>query len=150
MMLVHFKETFPFRVAEWFLTICLMSWGMVLINPAFVPAQHILGGTVFTFIDPALLALGCLIVGLFRFAALTINGLWWRTPSIRLAMAFLSNFFWVLIVLGVVASGRVSTGLAIYPWFVVLELYNSFRAAHDARLAWSAVKGSASGARRSR
>ena len=145
MMLVHFKDTFPFRVSEWFLSLVMGGWALVLLNPAFDPDQHALGGTLFQFVPYVALAYGCFVVSLLRFTALGINGFWWRTPFIRLGMAFLANFIWCLVTLGLIASGKMVTGLAVYPAFILLEFYNAFRAAHDARLSYSAARGSKGG-----
>lgn len=136
MMVVHFKDTFPFRVAEWFMAVVMITWAIVLFNPDFDAGRHASFGfaAVFDFTRPHQLGYMLLTFGFVRFLALLINGLWWRTPAIRLVMAFICNLFWVELTLSIITSGKVTTGLAVYPWFVVLEVYSAFRAAYDLRV----------------
>lgn len=139
MMLVHFKETFPFRVAEWIMSVIMIGWGIVLFHPDFNAAASPWGSSLFGTVSPYIFGLSCLAVGLFRFMALTINGLWWRTPFIRLCMAFLANYLWVQICFGLLRGEGISTGFAVYPVFVAVEFYNAFRAADDSRKSWANV-----------
>lgn len=142
MMLVHFKETFPFRVMEWTMAVLMIGWGLVLFHPAYDANAAPWGQTLFSgMFTRTSFGVACLTVGTLRFAALFVNGMWWRTPFIRLVMAFAANFLWLNIVFGLFAYDTVTTGWAVYPLFVVVELYNAFRAAHDSRLSWTAVSG---------
>lgn len=142
MMLVHFKETFPFRVAEWIMAVIMIGWGLVLFHPDFDAAASPWAGTLFSgMFTRTTFGTACLVIGVSRFAALFVNGMWWRTPFIRLVMAFGANFLWLNIVFGLLAADNVNTGWPIYPVFVVVEIYNAFRAAHDSRISWTAVSG---------
>lgn len=136
----HFRETFPFRVAEWFMSVIMIGWGLVLLHPEYDAAASSWADTLFGRVAPEVFGILCLVVGLIRFSALLINGLWWRTPFARLVTTFAANFLWVLIVFGLAASDTLSTGWAVYPVFVVIECYNAFRSADDSRKSWAVRK----------
>lgn len=140
MMLVHFKETFPFRIAEWTMAVIMILWGVVLCNPSYDGAGSAWGGSLFGTVSPIMFGLACLGVGIFRFMALTVNGLWWRTPFIRLCMAFAANYLWVQICFSLLRGDTLDTRWAVYPVFVALEVYNAFRASDDSKKSWTAVR----------
>lgn len=134
MIIVRFQQTFPLRISEWLMSGILLSWGITLLyNPVIFDAPQ----------NYALARLAtqpvwgwlCLVMGAVRWVALTINGAWRASPHIRMVCAFLSCFFWLQISLGIAGSAIVSTGIAVYPWFLLLDSYNTFRAATDARAA---------------
>lgn len=136
----HFKETFPFRALEWLLAVFMIGWGLILLHPSYDFTLSNTWASLFVHVSPKLFGSACLAVGLIRFAALLINGLWWRTPFARLVTTFAANLLWVCIVFGLVASDTLNTGWAIYPACVVAELYNAFRSADDSRKSWAARK----------
>lgn len=134
-MILHFTQTFPSRVSEWTLASILASWGLMLLrpevtfatSPSYVGLERIAAEDTWGWF--------CLIAGVIRLMALTINGIWKPTYHIRSALAFLSCFFWLQISLGFMASGNASTGLAVYPWLLMLDIYSTYRAARDYRIA---------------
>lgn len=132
----HFRETFPFRALEWLMAVVLIGWGLVLLHPDYAADQSTWANTLFAHVSAQLFGQACLVVGLIRFTALLINGLWWRTPFARLVTTFAANFLWVAIVFGLAASDTLNTGWAVYPAFVVAEFYNAFRSADDSRKSW--------------
>ncbi len=136
----HFKETFPFRALEWLLAVIMIGWGLILLHPEFDAARSTWATGLFIQFSPDLFGRACLVVGLIRFTALLINGMWWRTPFARLVTTFAANLLWVCIVFGLVASDTLNTGWAIYPAFVVAEFYNAFRSADDSMKSWRARK----------
>ena len=78
---------------------------------------------------------GCLIIGIIRLLSLFINGFWVPpTFHIRSATSILSTFFWFSIVYGMIASGAATTGLAVYPWLLLTEIFCIFRTARDYRI----------------
>lgn len=137
-VIMHFTKTFPQRVSEWALASILCSWGLMLLRPESTFA------TSGSYIGLARLAAEdtwgwfCFIAGALRLTALAINGLWTPTYHIRSLLAFLSCFFWFQISLGFMASGNATTGLAVYPWLLLLDTYSTYRAARDFRIAQAA------------
>jgi len=136
----HFRETFPFRALEWLMAVFMIGWGFVLLHPSYDAGASAWADTLFASVSPTTFGQACLVVGLIRFAALLINGMWWRTPFARLVTTFAANFLWVVIVFGLAASDTLNTGWAMYPACVVAELYNAFRSADDSRKSWLARK----------
>ena len=132
MIVVRFQKTFPLRVSEWLMAGIVLTWGVVLLaNPTVFDAPH--HSSMREMADQQTWGVMCLGMGLTRWAVLTINGAWRASPHIRAACAFSTCFFWLLISYGLAGSGVVTTGLAVYPWFLLLDIYNVFRAASDAR-----------------
>ncbi len=130
----HIAGSFRQRLCEWELSIVLMLWGVALYHSD-VAAIGRLFGTLFLQCPPDSLAGIAAGVGLARFLALLVNGLWRRTPFIRAAMAMVSLLFWSQISLGLVMSGVITPGWAVYPVFTILEFINVYFAMSDARVA---------------
>lgn len=130
-------EHFRARAPEWALSIMMIIWGVIVYAP----------GDTFTTPAWAVMQLiasertwgvCALLIGGLRLIALIMNGTFWQTwygrlsPHIRAVMAFLSCFVWLQISIGLAKSDAVSTGLAIYPLLLALDLYNGMSASHDA------------------
>lgn len=134
MTIFSLTKSFPVRVCEWLLAGIMVTWGVAAwnhsntewANPIYaglarIGDQHSWGAIVCT-------------IGILRLAALFRNGGWAPSPHLRAAGAFLACFAWLQISLGLFAAPVVSTGIAIYPWLLAADIYNVFRASHDARL----------------
>lgn len=134
MIVVRFQQTFPLRVAEWAAAGILITLGVVLLNnpEIFGLVQH---EAMRRLAPQPVWGWACFVVGLIRFMALVINGAWRASPHIRAVCAFMSCFVWLQFSLGLAASSVVTTGLAVYPWLLLLDIHNVFRASADARLA---------------
>ena len=74
-----------------------------------------------------------MVVGAFRLAALFVNGAVRRSPHVRWAGAFLSCFVWLTLSFAMFLAEVVSIAVVIYPWLLMAESYNVYRAAQDAR-----------------
>lgn len=141
MIVVRLQQTFPFRVGEWLLALVMISWGLTLL---WYPNLFAITPT---YIFMAQMApqpqwgVWILLTGLVRFAVLTINGAWRPSPHIRAACALFSSFVWLQICLGIAASRIPSTGLAVYPYFLLLDFYNILRASSDARASDDRARG---------
>lgn len=130
-IILHFTETFPSRVLEWILAFILFSWGLMLLrpdatfasSPSYIGLERIASEDTWGWF--------CAIAGLLRLVALCINGFWKPTYHIRAATSFLSNFFWLQITLGFIASGNANTGLAVYPWLLLADIICTYRTARD-------------------
>lgn len=141
MIFLHIRKHFGARTSEWILACILASWGLMLLRPentflderVYLTLTRIASETVWGW-----MCLGC---GLLRIAALIVNGSWVpSTYHLRSLTSILSCFFWFQITLGLMASGVASTGLAIYPWLLVLDVICCHRAAVDLRFSQAAVK----------
>jgi hypothetical protein len=134
MLLVKFSKTFPIRVTEWLLAGILLSWSIVCWNltdadwtsSIYVGLSRIAAHETWAFF--------AFWIAVVRLGALTINGAWRPSPHFRAACAFLACFMWLQISLGLMISDGRSMGIAIYPWLLLADIYNVFRASHDARL----------------
>ena len=133
MMIVKLTKTFPIRVTEWLLAGIMLSWSIVCWNltpelwsaPLYSGLARLAAQNTWAFF--------AFWIAVIRLAALTINGAWRPSPHLRAAGAFLSCFMWLQIALGIFASPITTTGVAIYPWLLLADIYNVFRASHDAR-----------------
>lgn len=135
MIVVRFPTATHFRIRalEWLLAGVMLTWCVILAQPFDTFDQPSFSG---------LAAIGsehfwtwaCGLIAAARLGALYVNGAWVPSPWVRLATALLSACFWLQVVLGMAATGIVTTGLAVYPWFIFCDLYSVGRAAQDARL----------------
>lgn len=134
MIVVRFQKTFPLRVSEWAMSAVLVNLGvLILCNPeVFEQPQH---AAMARMAGPYIWGWACLVMGVVRATALIINGAWRASPHIRALTAFLSCFIWLEITFGLASSQIVALSLAVYPWFLLLDTYNVFRASSDARAA---------------
>jgi hypothetical protein len=134
MMIVKLTKTFPIRVLEWLLASIMFSWSIVCWNltphewasPFYSGLSRLAQQNTWAFF--------AFLIGLGRITALTINGAWRPSPHLRAAGAFLACFMWLQISLGMAVSDIKATGIAIYPWLLLADIYNVFRASYDARL----------------
>jgi hypothetical protein len=135
MMIVRFNNHVHLRLGEWLASLILASIGFILFAfPNIFEGEQTATYTYLRSICPQVVwAFGIGIVGVTRLVALYINGRRSITPYIRMAMAFVSCFLWYQFALGFVLSGVATTGLAVYPWLLVLDIYNVFRSSADAR-----------------
>lgn len=143
MIVLRLKQTFPLRIAEWLMAAVILSWGLVLIQPDDVFGRNPALARLGEYFPQIVWAYACLIIGITRLLALGINGAWRNSPHLRAACAFVSCFLWLQISLGVIQVGITNTGVAVYPWFMLLDIYCVFRAAVDARISDDKARGRA-------
>ena len=133
MMLVKLTKTFPVRVTEWLVAGIMLSWSIVCWNLTpeawALPTMEGLGRLA----SQNTWAFFAFWIAVVRLAALAINGAWRPSPHIRGACAFLSCFMWLQISLGMLSADLTSLGMAVYPWLLLADIYNVFRASLDAR-----------------
>jgi hypothetical protein len=133
MMIVKLTKTFPIRVTEWLLAGIMLSWSLACWNLRPVDWQNPLYQGLARFADQNTWAFFAFWIGLIRLVSLTINGAWRPSPHLRAAGAFLACFMWLQISFGMLSADLRATGIAIYPWLLLADIYNVFRASHDAR-----------------
>lgn len=126
------QDSFRFRLSEWMLAGCMLSWGWILLLP--YPTFDLP-----TFKGMAAIApedtwgVACLILGGLRIAVLAINGAWIRSTHGRTVTAFLSCFVWCQIDIGLFNSGAVTPGNGIYLIFLAADCFNIYKCATEAR-----------------
>lgn len=135
MIVVRFPTVTHFRVRalEWLIAGVMLTWGVILAQPyhSLDQPQY---GPLLRIGDEQFWMAVCFTIAALRLMALYVNGAWVPSPWVRMVTALFSAVFWLQVVLGVATTGIVSTGLAVYPWFLLCDLYSVGRAAQDARL----------------
>lgn len=134
MMVVKLTKTFPIRITEWLLAGIMLSWSFACWNltpaewdqPYYAMLDRLAAQQTWAFI--------AFLIAMLRLCALTINGAWRPSPHLRAAGAFFSLFIWLQVALAVLVSSIGTTAVAIYPWLLLADTYNVFRASYDARL----------------
>lgn len=130
---IRIKHRFGPRMMEWFLAAHMTLWGLfpamnreLFLQDAFSGFLAVVGR------HEAIVGTIMIGFGLLRFIALVINGARKDvTPHIRQISAGIGFLIWAGISYCYASSNVASTWLAVYPLFVVGELVNIHRAAHD-------------------
>jgi hypothetical protein len=128
-------HNFALRVSDWTVACMLMVFGSILVGPQ----QTFQSTNAYAFLAQMAseTAWGwlCILVATCRLAALIANGTFdnfrW-SPHVRFLAALGTCFLWFQISLGMMLSPVWPTGLAVYPFLFLLDLYNSFLAASEA------------------
>jgi len=131
MIIVEMKKHFQIRAIEWWSAGSLASWGfMVLLFPTIFqenPACHAL----LVFAPQHVWGLAAFMAGSLRLAALFVNGMWYRTPAVRWLTTMISIFIWFCIAAAFTTSEIINTGIVVYGWHVIADLYSAYRSAMD-------------------
>lgn len=131
-------HNFSLRVADWTLSSMLLVFGAILLGPedtfktgsayaylAKIAAENVWGWA-------------CVSIAVLRLFALLVNGTFqgfrW-SPHVRFGCALATCFIWFQISLGMGLAAVRPTGLAVYPFLFLLDLYNTFLAASEAGVA---------------
>lgn len=140
MIILKLSQHMPQRATEWLLAGILLSWGVTcLYVPAAVwngPAYSGLRGMA----DQTTWGVFAAGLGMVRLAALFVNGAVRRSPHARLIGAALSMFLWLQLSLAMFQGEVQAIAIAIYPWFLLTDLFNVHRAAQDARVSDTRAK----------
>jgi len=130
---IRIQHRFGPRMTEWMLATITAVWGVVLLLPGATFDQPAWTGFKAIFQDEVMLGQLMVLLGVVRIIGLIINGARKTvTPWIRSVSASFGFLLFVGITYCYMLSGVVSTWLAIYPVFALVELVNIYRAAHDA------------------
>ena len=128
------REHFRLRVSEWFTAALLLQFGWILYFPPDVFSSSPGFRVLAEWANEETWGAGCIVVGLARLAALTINGTFRRfrwSPLIRAVTSFASAYLWMQITLGIWYSGSGLTGVGTYRLVLFLEAWNFMRACLD-------------------
>ncbi len=133
MMVLRLQDHFPQRITDWLISGILVTWGMAcLAAPAEVWDQPI-NGMLAKIATQGQIGSFAMVLGIVRLGALFVNGAVQRTPHLRALGAFLSLFLWVQITLGMSYGGLPSISAIFYPWLLMADVYNVYRASRDAK-----------------
>lgn len=145
MIVVRFKKTFPLRIAEWLAAFVMAHWGLLaLVNPG-IMSRSSNWHQMLDMMPERSWGVIVLGAGLIRLAALTINGAWRHSPHLRAICAFLAVFVWLQITFALLTNDVTTFAFAVYPWFLLLDMWNTGRAANDARIADDRARGVVTG-----
>jgi len=128
---LRIRHRFGPRLSEWAIATVITLWGVVLLLPA--DTMEGPSWVVFRELLPEHVW-GALMIslGLLRLGGLIVNGARRTiTPWIRMVSACVGVVLFIGISAGFGLSGVIGTWIAVYPTFVVVELFNIHRAAHD-------------------
>lgn len=142
-IITSMKQHFEVRAIEWGMAGWAVMWGLqCILNPSMFTNETTgaitrqmmysvqwMGGN-----SEVLLGLAVLFIGLFRGLALLINGLWTRTPLIRLITSAISAFLLFNIVLGLY-NGPPNFGVPTYLSLFFADCFSAYRASRDFKLA---------------
>jgi hypothetical protein len=127
-----FRETFPGRASEWALGTMLALWAVILIVKPDVMSMQPYYTAMTQLMTQSSWAILCILVGGGRLVVLFVNGFWRRSPHLRSLTSFLSSLVWFEVSIGLLQSGIINTGLAVYPVLFGLDVFNAIRAMGDA------------------
>ena len=128
-------DHFRLRASSWIMSANMFGFGVIILSDPTVldrPGISQIYATLLRVADPLTWGWVCLSLGLFRLAALVINGTFPKftlSPYMRAAGSFLSALFWLQIVLGAVHSEHLMLALAMFPTFLALDAYCLYVAA---------------------
>ena len=129
---IRIQHRFRTRMTEWMLAAITAIWGGVLLLPGDAFNQPAFTGFRDVFGREEILGSCMMLLGVLRILGLIVNGARQNvTPHIRMVSAAIGCMIFSGICYCYMLSGIVSTWLAIYPPFVVVELVNIYRAARD-------------------
>lgn len=133
-MWLDLKRHFEARAIEWFNAFILSAWGAyVVLHPGLFTGPTGPTWTGLLKLAPQeVWGLGAFVAGSIRVVALFINGKWGLTPLIRVVTSFMSVFVWFWISVGLIKAGIPNTGIVVYSWLMLADMYSAFRAAGDA------------------
>jgi hypothetical protein len=130
---IRIQHRFGARMTEWILALITFLWGAVLLLPSVTFEQPAWAGFRIIFGNEELLGTLMVVLGIMRIGGLIVNGARKTvTPWIRVASATFGFMIFVGITAGYGLSGVVSTWLAVYPVFALVEILNMYRASRDA------------------
>jgi hypothetical protein len=130
------KYSFRERAPEWVLSAGLVLWGYsVLINPELFTSA-ITYKPLLTLLSQNMWAYLTICIGLFRLAALTINGMWRPTTHFRAIGSAASVTIWAsLVIISLFNLPERAPYIAVYGMLLAFDMMALWWAAGDAKLA---------------
>ena len=125
------------RLPEWICAGVTLLYGIALAILPLVPGSRIPPALSYGPLGESIPLWGwaafAILLGSGRIVVLVINGRWRRSPHSRYLLAAANIFLWTQIVFGILA-GQWSTGLAVYPLLLVLDLWTTRTTSVEARI----------------
>ena len=130
---IRLQHQFRLRRTEWVAAVQMLLWGMVLLLPNEVFASPSFA-LFSSFADETTWGVVAFVLGVLRLTGLIVNGARRKvTPWVRLLTALAGCGFFTAVTLCFAASGNMSTWLAAWPVAAVVEVFNIYDTARDAR-----------------
>ncbi len=120
---------FPPKASEFTTSIILLLWSLIVFT-----GGEALSTAYQTISSVRTWAFLFGVLSVFRIAILCINGNLRRSPHFRSVLSLITCFAWFQITIAFIESETLSTGLAVYPVLLLLDFYNGFRIAVEARI----------------
>lgn len=133
-MLLKLGDHFPLRVTEWLVAGMLLSWGVATLNMPATEWNVAINRELADLAGRTFWGLYAVALGVMRLAALFVNGAIRRSPHARAIAAFLSCLIWSQLTLAAFTFTWAAPSMSFYPWLLVADVYNVWRAARDAKL----------------
>lgn len=125
-MVVHFAP----RASEWTTSVILFLWSAIVLYTEGRAPQAIYA-EMFNLTAWAMI-FG--VVSAIRMIILYVNGALRRSPHLRSGFSFISCFAWFQITIYFFGAATLTTALAVYPVLLILDFYNAYRIAVEARI----------------
>lgn len=126
------------RALEWLTSAVLLSFSMILLLPgnSFGPSSAWIGFVEFG-LNEVSVAVPVMLLAILRMSALLINGMWRKSPVLRMVGAAFGAFCFGLIT-SIVAypyfegtTSVISTGIGVYSLLAVADIIAAYRAGAD-------------------
>lgn len=115
------KQSFPIRKSEWVMACVTVGlWLLFSIHTDLFNAKEY--GGMAAMAPQFVWAWMLFVVGVGRLAALTVNGMHWRSPHFRAGLAFLNCFVWYQLSVGL--AQNVGVGMVVFPGLLALDVFN--------------------------
>jgi len=131
MIIVEMRRHFQLRAIEWWSAGAMASWGLFVTAVPGVFANSAPAHALLDFAPQHVWGLVALLAGTIRLCALFVNGLWYRTPAVRWLTTMISIFMWFSITAAFASSNHWNTGVIIYGWHILADMYSAYRSATD-------------------
>lgn len=133
---------FPSRASEWATTFVMFNWGFILYITSGDEGDEVVHPieTMERIFTAESWGIIFMVLSFIRFLVLLINGALRHSPHFRSALAFIACFGWFQINLAFLGTERLSTALAVYPVLLILDFYNAYRIAVEARITDEGIK----------
>jgi hypothetical protein len=133
--LIKFKDTFRERVPEWVCAICLIGWGLIVLNESTLLWDQGYFHVLSNIASQKFWGYATTIVGIFRALALAFNGAWRPAAHVRAFGALLGVLLWSGIVISYITLPYAVPAIASKSALLALDLFALWYAAGDAKLA---------------
>ena len=128
----------PSRALEWHCAWTAFAVSAVLFSPGSTFATSAAFASFAEVMSESSWATLIMIVALIRFAALIVNGHYYRTPVARALTAALGAGLWAYLAVLFYQPelGGLSTGVGVYAVLAVSDGFSAWRSGRDAMIAW--------------